>query len=165
VFHLWGSFYGPALLTHVQCPKVPYKTTAKPQIDLIRRLSSSSWPVIFDLSGDRGLVLLVTNLGEGRSHISLSFKSHHATYIARTEPEVCLRWEDEPLLRSSAERVLKSKRMTPAPDTFNPEKEQASPACGPGLTGRRLWLIHRRSGLLEGAELGDTLSSLFEISW
>jgi len=66
VFTFWGSFYGPALFTHVQCPKCYYKYNGKTgKSNLIPAIIFILVPVVLILAVIGGLVLLVINLGRG----------------------------------------------------------------------------------------------------
>jgi DNA-directed RNA polymerase subunit RPC12/RpoP len=68
VFTFWGSFYGPALFTHVQCPKCFYKYNGKTgKSNLIPAIIFVLVPVFLILAVIGGVVLWLFNLGEGRS--------------------------------------------------------------------------------------------------
>jgi hypothetical protein len=66
VFTFWGSFYGPALLSHVQCPKCYYKYNGKTgRSNLIPAIFFVLVPLILILAVIGGLVFLVISLGRG----------------------------------------------------------------------------------------------------
>jgi DNA-directed RNA polymerase subunit RPC12/RpoP len=66
VFTFWGSFYGPALFTHVQCPKCHYKYNGKTgRSNLIPAILFVMVPLIGILVIIGGLVVLVIRLGKG----------------------------------------------------------------------------------------------------
>ncbi len=66
VFTFWGSFYGPALLTHVQCPKCYCKYNGKTgRSNLIPAIIFVLIPLILILAVIGGLVFYVISLGRG----------------------------------------------------------------------------------------------------
>jgi Zn-finger nucleic acid-binding protein len=66
VFTFWGSFYGPALFTHVQCPKCYYKYNGKTgRSNRIPAILFVSIPLILILAIIGGVVFLAFNLSRG----------------------------------------------------------------------------------------------------
>jgi len=66
VFTFWGSFYGPALFTHVQCPKCYYKYNGKTgRSNLIPALVFVLVPLLLILAVIGGVVFLAISLGGG----------------------------------------------------------------------------------------------------
>jgi rubredoxin len=66
VFTFWGSFYGPALFTHVQCPKCYYKYNGKTgKSNRIPAILFVSIPLILILAIIGGVVFLAVSLSRG----------------------------------------------------------------------------------------------------
>jgi DNA-directed RNA polymerase subunit RPC12/RpoP len=66
IFTFWGSFYGPALLTHVQCPKCYYKYNGKTgKSNLIPAILFVLVPVFLILAVIGGVILMTINLARG----------------------------------------------------------------------------------------------------
>lgn len=66
VFTFWGSFYGPALFTHVQCPKCHYKYNGKTgRSNLIPAIIFVLIPLLLILAVIGGVVFLAISLGRG----------------------------------------------------------------------------------------------------
>ncbi len=66
VFTFWGSFYGPALFTHVQCPECRYKYNGKTgRSNLIPAIIFVTVPLLLILTIIAGLAVLVIRLGHG----------------------------------------------------------------------------------------------------
>jgi len=66
VFTFWGSFYGPALFTHVQCPKCYYKYNGKTgRSNLIPAIIFVLVPLLLILAVIGGVVFLAISLGRG----------------------------------------------------------------------------------------------------
>jgi DNA-directed RNA polymerase subunit RPC12/RpoP len=66
VFTFWGSFYGPALLTHVQCPKCYYKYNGKTgKSNLIPAIIFVLVPLFLILAVIVGLVFFAFTLSNG----------------------------------------------------------------------------------------------------
>jgi DNA-directed RNA polymerase subunit RPC12/RpoP len=66
VFTFWGSFYGPALLTHVQCPKCFCKYNGKTgKSNLIPAILFVLIPLLLILAVIGGVVFMAINLGRG----------------------------------------------------------------------------------------------------
>lgn len=64
VFTFWGSFYGPALLTHVQCPKCYYKYNGKTgKSNLIPAIIFVLVPLFLIFAVIVGLVFFAISLG------------------------------------------------------------------------------------------------------
>jgi DNA-directed RNA polymerase subunit RPC12/RpoP len=63
VFTFWGSFYGPALLTHVQCPKCHYKYNGKTgRSNLIPAIIFVLVPLVLIFAVIGGLILLAITM-------------------------------------------------------------------------------------------------------
>jgi predicted amidophosphoribosyltransferase len=63
VFTFWGSFYGPALFTHVQCPKCYYKYNGKTgKSNRIPAILFVSIPLVLILAIIGGVVFLAVSL-------------------------------------------------------------------------------------------------------
>src|SRR5205823_13616363 len=66
VFTFWGSFYGPALFTHVQCPKCYYKYNGKTgRSNLIPAIIFVLVPLLLILAVIGGVIFLAISLGRG----------------------------------------------------------------------------------------------------
>jgi predicted amidophosphoribosyltransferase len=66
VFTFWGSFYGPALFTHVQCPKCYYKYNGKTgKSNLIPAIIFVLVPLLLILAVIGGVIFLAISLGRG----------------------------------------------------------------------------------------------------
>jgi DNA-directed RNA polymerase subunit RPC12/RpoP len=66
VFTFWGSFYGPALFTHVQCPKCHYKYNGKTgKSNLIPAIIFVLVPLLLILAVIGGVIALAISLGRG----------------------------------------------------------------------------------------------------
>jgi len=66
VFTFWGSFYGPALLTHVQCPKCHYKYNGKTgRSNVIPAIIFVLVPLLLILAVIGGVIALAISLGRG----------------------------------------------------------------------------------------------------
>ena len=66
VFTFWGSFYGPALFTHVRCPKCRYKYNGKTgRSNLIPAIIFVLVPLLLILAVIGGVIFLAISLGRG----------------------------------------------------------------------------------------------------
>ena len=66
VFTFWGSFYGPALFTHVRCPKCYYKYNGKTgKSNRMPAILFVSIPLILILAIIGGVVFLAFSLSRG----------------------------------------------------------------------------------------------------
>jgi DNA-directed RNA polymerase subunit RPC12/RpoP len=66
VFTFWGSFYGPALFTHVQCPECYYKYNGRTgRSNLIPAILFVMVPLLLILAVIAGVVFLAISLAKG----------------------------------------------------------------------------------------------------